>query len=61
MRWIRAKVGTLSVRMILHLRGRCRLGEFIEWRERGENKWTRPHRGLIDKVNDDGLIFVERM
>jgi len=61
MKWIRAKVGTLAASKILHIRGRIQLGEFIEWREIGETKWTKTHRGLIDKINSDGLIFVERM
>lgn len=61
MKWIRAKVGTLPSQLILHTRGKIKLGSLIEWKERGETKWTKPHSGIIDKINDDGLIFIERM
>lgn len=62
MKYIRAKIGTHAVQRILHLKGAIKLGSFITWVEEGTSpKWGRKETGVIDKINTDGLIFVERM
>ena len=63
MKYIRAKLGTHSSQRILHLKGRVALGSIIEWVEGPDYraKWGRRHSGIIDRINPDGLIFVERM
>jgi len=61
---VRAKVGTHSSCIILLVSGELELGSLITFLEpdgKTDPQWLKPHRGLIDQINADGLIFVERM
>ena len=63
MKYVRAKIGTHAVTEILVLKGSTKLGGRIEWVEGPDFmvKYGVRHRGIVDHVNEDGLIFVNRM
>ena len=63
MKYMMAKVGTHGSQRILHIKGKIKLNERIEWVEGPDYRAKYDHRckGIIVKINSDGLIFIERM
>lgn len=60
MRYIIAKIGTHPSQRILLLKGAPREGCWVEWSETGRRRGRR-ETGIVDRVNDDGLVFISRM
>lgn len=64
MKITRAKVGTHAATVIYVVEGELRLGSYIRWVDDPKHVKLGPqhrHGGIIDRIDEDGLIFVERM
>lgn len=63
MKYVIAKIGTMSTERILLLKGKVKLGGRVEWVEGPEYlvKYGHRHTGIIDGIGPDGLLRIKRM